>query len=106
MPEALAAFLDSENFEDALRLTVSLGGDADTVACIPGGVAEAPYGEINPQRLTFGHNLLTDNLRAIPDAFHENHILPRAWRSPENWQDLTARWHRYRALSRALTTTV
>ncbi len=46
VPEAIIAFLDSENFEDAIRNAVSLGGDADTQASIAGAIAEAFYGEI------------------------------------------------------------
>ncbi|MFZ5788743.1 MAG: ADP-ribosylglycohydrolase family protein, partial [Acidobacteriota bacterium] len=34
VPEAIVAFLDSNSFEHAVRLAVSLGGDADTLACI------------------------------------------------------------------------
>ncbi|MCP4639663.1 MAG: ADP-ribosylglycohydrolase family protein [bacterium] len=43
VPEAIIAFLDSTSFEDALRNAVSLGGDADTQACIAGVIAEAHY---------------------------------------------------------------
>ena len=46
VPQAIIAFLDSENFEDAIRKAVSLGGDSDTLACITGGIAEAYYKEI------------------------------------------------------------
>ena len=46
VPEAIIAFLDSEGVEDAIRLGVSLGGDADTLACITGGIAEAFYGPV------------------------------------------------------------
>jgi ADP-ribosylglycohydrolase len=46
VPEAIIAFLDSENFEDAVRNAVSLGGDADTQAAIAGAIAEAFYGRI------------------------------------------------------------
>lgn len=44
VPEAMIAFLDSSDFENAIRLAVSLGGDSDTLACITGGIAEAFYG--------------------------------------------------------------
>ena len=44
VPQALAAFLESESFEDAIRNAVSLGGDGDTQACIAGAIAEAFYG--------------------------------------------------------------
>ena len=44
VPEALIAFLESTDFEDAIRNAVSLGGDSDTLAAIAGSVAEAFYG--------------------------------------------------------------
>jgi len=44
VPQAIVAFLDSEDFEDAVRNAVSLGGDGDTLACIAGAIAEAYYG--------------------------------------------------------------
>ena len=46
VPQAMIAFLDSKDFEDAIRKAVSLGGDSDTLACITGGIAEAFYREI------------------------------------------------------------
>ena len=46
VPQAIIAFLDSIDFEDAIRKAVSLGGDSDTLACITGGIAEAYYKEI------------------------------------------------------------
>jgi len=46
VPEAIIAFLESDSLEDAIRNAVSLGGDADTQACIAGGVAEAFYGGV------------------------------------------------------------
>ena len=42
----MIAFLDSTDFEDAIRKAVSLGGDSDTLACITGGIAEAFYKQI------------------------------------------------------------
>lgn len=44
VPQALEAFFESENFEDAIRTAVSIGGDSDTLACITGGIAGAYYG--------------------------------------------------------------
>ena len=46
VPQAVIAFLDSTDFEDAMRKAVSLGGDSDTLACITGGIAEAFYGGV------------------------------------------------------------
>ena len=44
VPESITAFLESVDFEDAVRNAVSLGGDTDTIACIAGSIAEAYYG--------------------------------------------------------------
>ena len=46
VPEAIICFIDAQNFEGAIRNAVSLGGDADTMACIAGAVAEAHYGGV------------------------------------------------------------
>lgn len=44
VPQAIVAFLESENFEDAIRNGISLGGDSDTLCAITGAIAEAYYG--------------------------------------------------------------
>ena len=44
VPEAIIAFLESKDFEDAIRNAVSLGGDTDTLGAITGSIAEAFYG--------------------------------------------------------------
>jgi ADP-ribosylglycohydrolase len=49
VPEAIICFLDSQDFEGAVRNAVSLGGDADTMACIAGAIAEAHYGGVPEQ---------------------------------------------------------
>jgi len=46
VPEAIIAFLESTNFEDAIRKAISLGGDSDTIASIAGAIAHACYGGI------------------------------------------------------------
>jgi ADP-ribosylglycohydrolase len=43
VPEAIIAFLESTDYENAIRLAISLGGDSDTIGCITGGIAEAFY---------------------------------------------------------------
>ena len=48
VPQALVAFLESTDFEDAIRNAISLGGDSDTLAAITGSVAEAAYGIPKP----------------------------------------------------------
>lgn len=47
VPQAIVAFLESEDFEDAIRNAISLGGDSDTLAAITGSIAEAAYGVPN-----------------------------------------------------------
>jgi ADP-ribosylglycohydrolase len=73
VPQALIAFLESTDFEDAIRNAISLGGDADTMACIAGAVAEAHYGgvpvEIAEQTLA----LLDEQLLDVVEAFRERH---------------------------------
>ncbi len=44
VPQAIIAFLESTDFEDAVRNAISIGGDSDTIAAITGSIAEAAYG--------------------------------------------------------------
>lgn len=44
VPQALQAFFESADFEDAVRTAISVGGDSDTLAAITGTIAEAYYG--------------------------------------------------------------
>lgn len=44
VPQAIIAFLESTDFEDAIRNAISIGGDSDTIAAITGSIAEAAYG--------------------------------------------------------------
>jgi ADP-ribosylglycohydrolase len=51
VPESIIAFIESDSVEAAIRQAISLGGDADTMACIAGGIAHAYYREI-PEPIT------------------------------------------------------
>lgn len=62
VPEAIVAFLDSNDFESAIRLAVSLGGDSDTLACITGGIAGAYYKNIPEEIGSFVATRLDRNL--------------------------------------------
>jgi ADP-ribosylglycohydrolase len=56
VPQAITAFLESTDFEDAIRNAISLGGDSDTLAAITGSIAEAAYGvpdEIRDKALSY-----------------------------------------------------
>ena len=69
VPEALIAFFDSTSYEHALRLAISLGGDADTLACITGGIAEAWYGVIPDVLHRFAAARIPAPLADIVDKF-------------------------------------
>ena len=56
VPPAIMAFLESTDFEDAIRNSISIGGDSDTIAAIAGGIAGAYYGvptDIREQALAY-----------------------------------------------------
>jgi len=79
VPPAIIAFLESTDYEHAVRLAVSLGGDSDTIACIAGGIAQAFYGEIPAVIRDQSLARLDDRLRSIVDEFEVRFpSLPRA----------------------------
>ena len=65
VPEAMVAFFDSTDFESAIRLAVSLGGDSDTLACITGGIAEAFYKDIPDDIALKIWGLIPEDFKAI-----------------------------------------
>lgn len=68
VPQAIIAFLDSDDYESAVRLAISLGGDSDTLACIAGGIAQAYYPTISKSlTLKVLKMLPRDFLRIIRD---------------------------------------
>ena len=73
VPEAIIAFLDSSDYENAIRLAISLGGDADTLACIAGGIAEAFYGGVPERIAELAMARLDDNLRNTVMRFAERY---------------------------------
>ena len=69
VPQAITAILESNNFEDAVRKAVSLGGDSDTQACIAGGIAHAFYGKLPDIYSAEVHSRLEVPLRQIVTLF-------------------------------------
>ena len=69
VPEAIIAFLDSADVEDAIRLAVSLGGDSDTQAAIAGGIAQAFYKDVPDAILAFVRERLPRQFLDVIDAF-------------------------------------
>ncbi len=72
VPESIICFLDSDSFEDCIRNCISLGGDADTMGAIAGGIAEAYYGV--PQEIeekVYGY--LPDEFVGILERFNKEY---------------------------------
>lgn len=69
VPEAIIAFLEARNFEDAIRNAVSLGGDTDTLGAITGSIAEAYFG-ISETLISECRNRINKDMRDIVDAFY------------------------------------
>ncbi|MBV8608549.1 MAG: ADP-ribosylglycohydrolase family protein, partial [Singulisphaera sp.] len=63
------------DFEDAVRNAISLGGDADTMACIAGAIAEAYYKRVPPDIEARVLATLDEGLRGVVDAFRERYLL-------------------------------
>ncbi len=74
VPQALIAFFESSNFEDAIRKAISLGGDSDTIACIAGAVAEAYYEKVPNHIQQEVRNRLPLPLQEILDRFQETFV--------------------------------
>jgi len=70
VPESIIAFLESKDFEDAVRLAISMGGDSDTMGCIAGGIAQAYYGKIPPEIIDEVKLRLPQELMRIIDQFN------------------------------------
>jgi ADP-ribosylglycohydrolase len=71
VPQALTAFFESTSYEDAIRNAISLGGDADTLACITGGIAEAYYGGTPQEVVAPVRAILDPRLVAVVDRFRK-----------------------------------
>lgn len=70
VPPALIAALEADGYEDAVRGAISLGGDADTLACIAGGLAEVLFG-LPDHVAEQARARLDDRLRAVVERFYE-----------------------------------
>lgn len=70
VPEAIIAFLESQDFEDAIRKAVSLGGDSDTQACIAGAIAQAFYRYIPERIIASVRASLPETLLSVIDDFN------------------------------------
>lgn len=70
VPEAIIAFLESSDYESAVRLAVALGGDADTQAAIAGSIAAAYYKEIPDSIMKPCLEKLPQDMMTVIDTFN------------------------------------
>ena len=84
VPESIIAFLDSKDYEDAIRLCISLGGDADTMGAITGAIAGAYYHQMPYDLYEFAMNKLPDDIKSILKLFDSEHArnVSYTWRNP------------------------
>jgi ADP-ribosylglycohydrolase len=73
VPQSIVAFLESTDYEDAIRNAISLGGDADTMACIAGAIAEAFYGGVPDHIRRPVLERLDDRIEGVLDEFVEKY---------------------------------
>lgn len=79
VPQAIIAFLESNDFEDAIRNAISLGGDSDTLTAITGSIAEGAY--IVPEWIKKKTlEVLDENLRNVYFKFMEKYYNKRLMR--------------------------
>ena len=85
VPESIIAFLDSKDYEDALRLCISLGGDADTMGAITGAIAGAYYNKMPYALYNFGMEKLPKDIQNIVGLFNSEHghSVSCRWRNAE-----------------------
>lgn len=74
VPPAIVAFLESRDYEDAVRNAISIGGDSDTIACMAGGIAEAYYGVIPEYILDKAESILDVGLKKGVCTFKDQYI--------------------------------
>ena len=70
VPESIICAIEAESYEDAIRNAISLGGDADTLAAISGGIAEALFG-ISDDLVAGVQSYLKPELEPVIDQFYE-----------------------------------
>ena len=69
VPEAIICFMESTDFEDAIRTAISIGGDSDTIACMAGAIAQAYYRGIPQVLVDETRRRLPVEFRSIIDQF-------------------------------------
>lgn len=71
VPESVVCFLESDDYESAVRLAISFGGDTDTMAAMAGSIAEAYYGQIPHDLLSYAKGKLTAEALELCEEFYK-----------------------------------
>lgn len=72
VPQAISCFLEGKDFEETIRLAISIGGDSDTIGAIAGSIAEAYY--LIPDNVKHeAINLLPQNMQIIVKQFYNQY---------------------------------
>ncbi len=69
VPQSIVAFLESTGFEEAVKLAISLGGDADTMGDMAGAIAEAFFG-IDPHIWETAETFLDEDIVKTVTEFY------------------------------------
>jgi len=70
VPQAIFCFLESTDFEDAIRKAISIGGDSDTIAAITGSIAEVYYG-VDKQLISKVEDYVPEYIINITNKFYK-----------------------------------
>lgn len=71
VPEAIICFLESSSYEDCIKKAIELNGDADTLACIAGGIAEAYYKQIPAELIDFAISVLPEEFKYLLEVLYK-----------------------------------
>lgn len=69
--KAIIAFLEGIDLEDTIRLTISIGGDSDTLVDMSGAIADVFYKGIPKDISKECYNKLTPDLEDILNRFEK-----------------------------------
>lgn len=69
VPQAVASFLESTDFESAIKIAISFGGDSDTIAAMAGSIAECYYGGVPESILDYVKTKLPEDALAKCEEF-------------------------------------
>ena len=98
VPEAIVCALESRDWEHAVRLAVSLGGDADTQASIAGAIAEALYGGVPAEIATRVQQMLPGDMGLVVELYGVRsgmgYSFPSSWdhESHQGMRGITPMW--------------